>query len=108
MCGKQFSLLGGSKYKLLKNQKILFQLAAHTVFQSHAYILLEGRKEGKKSVTHYHLMTYFQNLVVSLHIEKLSPDLLNRTNSFSTCKLTSAACAHLCLGWCIRRNGCEN
>lgn len=50
MCGKQFSLLGGSKYKLLKNQKILFQLAAHTVFQSHAYILLEGRKEGRQKI----------------------------------------------------------
>lgn len=105
---QQFSLLDESKCKLPKNQKILFQLAACTVFQSYAYNLLEGRKEGKKSVTNCHLMTCFQNLDVGLRIVKLFPHLLNCTNSFSICELASAVCTHLYLSWCICRNRCEN
>lgn len=44
---KQFSLLDGSKYKLVKNLKILFHPAAHRAFQSCVHRLLEGRKATK-------------------------------------------------------------
>lgn len=82
---KAFSLLDGSKYKLLKNLKILLHPAALRAFQSCVHRRLEGRK-AKKAVTNHHLMTHLPNGAGGLRAQKLFLHLLKCTNSFSPCK----------------------
>lgn len=103
---KQFPLLDGSKYKLLKNQKILFQLAARTVFQSYVYSVFEGRKA--KICDNLPLNDTFSKSRCWFAYRKDFPaPQKSCTNSFSVCKLASAAYTHQFPGWYVRRNRCE-